>query len=1001
MGSIVNNYGDISQEGYTDLTRPGVVSMYTGGEHGASDLCRVAPTSAKILEFWNNPRNNDGFGNPRAIQIAPYSAWLPSTVYQTYVGNTGHPDFQMIKPTKANGCLYYIQASGMTGSIEPVWPTAQGSSVVSGTVNFVCFINFNMPGINTYGYGFDGSAGDLQRHAYSVGIKRSVSTGNSHGMSVPASVPSAGDLMSHNYDFVNYVGTLAGGDNPVAYAHMNCYSVIQSTIELYPIQKSLDCFCDCSRNDEVLNWAPSYAMPMGAAIMARFRAEHPSWNAWDARTAIRMSADNYSTGWEYGRKRGHDYLKTLSEDTLWLIKGIASPTEPTTTKAGVPLTGTAGLGTRWINTANASGYTMKVFQRDDNIFYQNKPIEFPLGYWLGWGTYFNRDKTGGYGTVYMDYLDQTFSNFTGKDLFALDPQPPILAITSYVNRLTFNLKPYNQSNLNRTIIVQLDSAPSSGLFGTWPSSGLSNPIPGSTIIYDSTRKDYNSFDIRNNSPSGMSNLYYIPFSQDIYGRWSRLEKNIIYGPYTINITPEKKTFFVDRDIPISGDGLTWETAFKVLNNFNVDTPNDSDVYVKYYKEKIDVGGQEAITNWLLPYTTNPGDYTTRIFFDAVGVGTKRHLNASKRTTFEPAPIEIGAFTQVGTSNVYSCVNPIRFSDYTLGMNKDRSDFFLMKQDGSKQPLKCFITSGLMDLPSLTAEEILSIPVNHYAIDYSGYDYILYLNVGSDPTSLQFLFYTVWYGFSFQEVYGISYNYVQDPMFYAPVYDGSFNNILLQYSEFGRASKAVRCSFGNIITDSKGLFTSTYNGLILGSKYEKCIVHDVYNYAGEPNTNALFTGVPVDIDSLIVLRAGPIAKVTNDYLGYIETQTKIRNLISLDEGVGELFSVSNYDNNIKIDQDNICLNSPSWVGCFSPDWIAITNKVSGLGVNNIYGNALNYKGIGWITTELYNELKRLIDQPSSFMSAPPFQTGILDFKLNNTSVIKKINGIDTSLITGVK
>lgn len=44
----------------------------------------------------------------------------------------------IVVPTVPNGCMYVCSQGGITGALEPVWPTNENGSVVSGTAKFRC-----------------------------------------------------------------------------------------------------------------------------------------------------------------------------------------------------------------------------------------------------------------------------------------------------------------------------------------------------------------------------------------------------------------------------------------------------------------------------------------------------------------------------------------------------------------------------------------------------------------------------------------------------------------------------------------------------------------------------------------------------------------------------------------------------------------------------------------------------------------------------------------------
>ena len=71
--------------------------------------------------------------------VIGFSPADPIVNLSTWTATTTIPYHAVIKPTVPNSRYYSTLGGGVTGSVEPTWPTTPGATVVDGTVTWTCF----------------------------------------------------------------------------------------------------------------------------------------------------------------------------------------------------------------------------------------------------------------------------------------------------------------------------------------------------------------------------------------------------------------------------------------------------------------------------------------------------------------------------------------------------------------------------------------------------------------------------------------------------------------------------------------------------------------------------------------------------------------------------------------------------------------------------------------------------------------------------------------------
>jgi len=131
---------DLSFKLYTDsgLTTPYGGTTTLTHESDLSDnpqdlqLWFGSPLSSRKLEAQSNPSVDQVTLTP--TDILP--EWVASTAYS--LGDTA-------EPTVDNTYRYKVTTAGTSGGTEPTWPTSIGSTVVDGTVTWVCISKTHQP----------------------------------------------------------------------------------------------------------------------------------------------------------------------------------------------------------------------------------------------------------------------------------------------------------------------------------------------------------------------------------------------------------------------------------------------------------------------------------------------------------------------------------------------------------------------------------------------------------------------------------------------------------------------------------------------------------------------------------------------------------------------------------------------------------------------------------------------------------------------------------------
>ena len=74
-------------------------------------------------------KGTTGYDPSYVMQILTSGLWYPSTLYEPY---------QYVKPSTPNNYQYVCVSGGISGTVEPTWPTTVGATVTDGTCTWAC-----------------------------------------------------------------------------------------------------------------------------------------------------------------------------------------------------------------------------------------------------------------------------------------------------------------------------------------------------------------------------------------------------------------------------------------------------------------------------------------------------------------------------------------------------------------------------------------------------------------------------------------------------------------------------------------------------------------------------------------------------------------------------------------------------------------------------------------------------------------------------------------------
>jgi hypothetical protein len=221
---------------------------------------------------------------------AQTKSWSPSTSYKlTSViasSKQGELYSPLVLPKVPNGRIYSITAAGTSGTAEPAWPLKTGDSVTKDGVTYTCLMDFN----NTSHFSCLVNAervimmDEVVNFAGRVGINNLVATGMSFSR-----VSQYIKNFDPSFNTVNRVANSCALEDSAP------------TLTITGIMKNT--VCTTAENSYGLEITVPDTSPSGVTYLLtlaiwQLRNNNPSWNAWDARAALRMNASNYSQGWQ-------------------------------------------------------------------------------------------------------------------------------------------------------------------------------------------------------------------------------------------------------------------------------------------------------------------------------------------------------------------------------------------------------------------------------------------------------------------------------------------------------------------------------------------------------------------------------------------------------------------------------------------------------------------------------------------------------------------------------
>lgn len=102
--------------------------------NGAEETIRIFQTGFKdVVTFESTSVDDPGV---RYLHAGNIRGWLDESDVDAFQATFDYVVGDLVRPTVANGYLYKVTVAGESGAVAPAWPTAAGSTVVSGGVTF-------------------------------------------------------------------------------------------------------------------------------------------------------------------------------------------------------------------------------------------------------------------------------------------------------------------------------------------------------------------------------------------------------------------------------------------------------------------------------------------------------------------------------------------------------------------------------------------------------------------------------------------------------------------------------------------------------------------------------------------------------------------------------------------------------------------------------------------------------------------------------------------------
>lgn len=120
---------------------------------------------------WNHIKSNC------SRQIA--CSGQPATYYEAveadaFLATTAYTLGQVMRPATRNGFVYEVTVAGTTAAAEPTWPTAAGSTVISGTATLTARASYALADVAMVAGDFTMSDGTTSGRKMTVGAKAGV-----------------------------------------------------------------------------------------------------------------------------------------------------------------------------------------------------------------------------------------------------------------------------------------------------------------------------------------------------------------------------------------------------------------------------------------------------------------------------------------------------------------------------------------------------------------------------------------------------------------------------------------------------------------------------------------------------------------------------------------------------------------------------------------------------------------------------------------------------------